>query len=96
MDDRNDEKDICRQCRHQHDCQIIEQMEAAWQKITGCPLWEPMDPAGAQKPFSFAPCGERRLQLASRELGLCKDCGLRHTCQLPHLEGGIWHCKDYQ
>jgi hypothetical protein len=96
MDDRNDEKDICRQCRHRHDCRLIEQRQAAWPKITDCPLLEPMDSAGEQEPLSPAPRGERRSPITFRELGLCKDCGLRHTCRLPLLEGGIWHCKDYQ
>jgi hypothetical protein len=28
--------------------------------------------------------------------GLCSDCENRKTCGFPKLEGGIWHCEEYQ
>jgi hypothetical protein len=28
--------------------------------------------------------------------GLCSDCENRRTCKFPRLEGGIWHCEEYQ
>jgi hypothetical protein len=100
MENRNDEPNICAKCPHRRDCQVIGQQEAAGRKIAGCLLLKekrpPTAPVGSPKTFSQAPDDERRSQMTSRELGLCKDCDLRLTCKRPLLEGGIWHCKDYQ
>jgi hypothetical protein len=28
--------------------------------------------------------------------GLCGDCENRRTCGFPKLDGGVWHCEEYQ
>lgn len=32
----------------------------------------------------------------SKLKGLCSDCENRNFCTFPKLEGGIWHCEEYQ
>jgi len=29
-------------------------------------------------------------------IGLCSNCDNRRTCGFPRLEGGVWHCEEYQ
>ena len=28
--------------------------------------------------------------------GLCVNCVHRDNCKLPRLEGGVWHCEEYE
>lgn len=28
--------------------------------------------------------------------GLCSNCEQRSTCTYPKLEGGVWHCEEYE
>jgi len=28
--------------------------------------------------------------------GLCVNCRKRNECRLPGVEGGIWHCEEYE
>jgi len=28
--------------------------------------------------------------------GLCATCALKTDCTFPRLEGGVWHCEEYQ
>ena len=28
--------------------------------------------------------------------GLCVNCLLRDTCGFPIVEGGVWHCEEYE
>jgi len=30
------------------------------------------------------------------EYGLCSQCQIRDICQLKKINGGIWHCDEYQ
>ena len=33
---------------------------------------------------------------AAKYAGLCVNCEHRHTCKQATLEGGIWHCENYE
>ncbi|MDD4871142.1 MAG: hypothetical protein PHR77_11340 [Kiritimatiellae bacterium] len=28
--------------------------------------------------------------------GLCSNCAVRSVCDLPKMEGGVWHCEEYR
>jgi len=28
--------------------------------------------------------------------GICVNCAHRETCTFPKVEGGIWHCEEYE
>lgn len=32
----------------------------------------------------------------STEYGLCAGCQNRDLCQLKRINGGVWHCEEYQ
>ena len=29
-------------------------------------------------------------------LGLCINCENRHSCRHSNVEGGVWHCEEYE
>jgi len=33
---------------------------------------------------------------AAREMGLCSNCEIRETCNLPDARKGVQHCEEYQ
>jgi hypothetical protein len=36
-------------------------------------------------------CGES----SNGKLGLCSNCAVRATCQLPKPDGAVWWCEEY-
>jgi len=33
---------------------------------------------------------------ASKRRGLCVNCAHRDSCTFPIVEGGVWHCEEYE
>jgi hypothetical protein len=33
---------------------------------------------------------------ASKRSGLCINCAHRDSCTFPIVEGGVWHCEEYE
>jgi hypothetical protein len=40
--------------------------------------------------------GEGGTDAMGKLKGLCLNCKHRDTCVLPHPDGGVWHCEEYE
>ncbi len=38
----------------------------------------------------------RKTKAASKRRGLCVNCLHCETCTFPIVEGGVWHCEEYE
>ena len=80
---------LCAYCVRKHSCCLTGDFGLVYD----CDEYE----AGAEEtnPLTFT-----TLDLGKEDdaavYGLCAQCQIRDICQLKNINGGIWHCEEYQ
>lgn len=82
-------KGLCSNCEKLETCAYPSTTSETWfceeysyQRPTKAPKTQAADVHDEEKPEQLA--------------GLCMNCELRETCQLPKAPGGVWFCGEYE
>ena len=92
-DDSSPYRDLCSTCNHAEVC--------GWRSTPQRPIFfceefdtsTPCPPPESARPIP-GPTPEK--QALTERTGLCMNCDNAATCGFPKVEGGIWHCTEYQ
>jgi len=94
-------KGLCSTCNNALTCGFLDNIQKpVWQ----CEEYDNIIPSTRktigkrvfpQTQFSIA-SNNISSQNSNKYKGLCVNCENRETCKHAKVEGGIWHCEDYQ
>ena len=89
---------LCSNCTHAPACTYPRN---SGQPVLQCEEYDcaPAPVAGANragKPSKARSQRRATSQSGDRVPGLCANCDNVRTCTFPRLEGGVWHCEEYQ
>jgi len=87
---------LCSTCRYGRNCALAPK--------EACPVWHcegfEFQEAGAGDVQALdaplLPVNRGQEQAPRGHQGLCDDCANSRNCSLTAVEGGIWHCEEYQ
>ena len=80
-------KGLCTNCEKLQTCSYPSAINETW-------YCEEYSVQGAPKLITLQP--QKEEQLPETIAGLCMNCELRTTCQLPKPAGGVWFCNEYE
>ncbi len=80
---------LCAYCSRKVTCKL----NSSYGLVYDCEDYDAGDEASCSLTFTT-------LDLSSGEdnevYGLCAQCQIRDICQLKKINGGVWHCDEYQ
>jgi hypothetical protein len=83
--------DLCSTCNHRGSCTLSSLSSTIY-------YCEEFDDSKVPHDSVIEPerSFEENTVVDSRHLGLCVNCIHRETCSLSKMEGGVWHCEEYE
>ena len=91
-------RSLCSNCRNAEDCCTFHRNRAKPTlyceefEIDICPS---ANITGKEDPLSTVWVAAKD-EDSNEFIGLCSNCDHRSSCSFPKLEGGIWHCEEYE
>jgi hypothetical protein len=80
---------LCAYCQRKHVCCFTDDTGL----VFDCDDYEPGEEAFVPLTFSTLDLGRED----DEEIyGLCANCQIKDICQLKNINGGVWHCEEYQ
>lgn len=80
---------LCAYCQRKYSCCLTDDCGLVFE----CDDYEPGDEAVVPLTFSTLDLGrEDDVEI----FGLCSQCQIKDSCQLKNINGGVWHCEEYQ
>lgn len=90
-------RSLCCTCMHEEACIKVREFVSP---VIHCELFECEQPAVqpliALRSETPRVATHDAVEEPSGLKGLCTNCDCRFDCCLPRLEGGVWHCEEYQ
>ena len=86
-------RDLCWTCNHGPNCM---NRGTADKPVFYCEEFDAYIPPSSISLESASRTNSNGKTGASKCEGLCFNCGNRETCTMRGLEGGVWHCEEYQ
>ena len=84
---------LCATCNNKPDCAHFK----ARGPVHQCEEYDGyQEPRGRIEHIATTKKGNGNGQEATKFKGLCVNCDHRETCVNANLEGGVWHCEEYQ
>lgn len=89
LDKSFNRRGLCAYCQRKHGCCLTEECGLVYD----CEDYEPGDEMLAPLTFSTLDLGKDD---DGDTYGLCTQCQIKESCQLKNINGGVWHCEEYQ